>query len=76
MDILNQNSSKAEIRKNEKDDEAGLNHLYFDNIHVDKEGSIVLSGEEFWTEKKEHTDASGRVNITYEYHYADILATK
>jgi hypothetical protein len=78
LEILNQNASGKERRKNERkedDDEAEFSNLVLEHVVVQPDASIVLVGERLYS--KTHTSyANGRSTTYTTYHAEDILVTK
>lgn len=78
VEILNQYASGKNKRKNERkedDDEAEATNMVLQNIYVHPDGSVLLTGEQFF-EKMHSSYANGRSTTYFTYHYNDILVTK
>lgn len=58
-------------KKDSKKDNVGFSHLKLRNMAIGTDGSIMLSGEQYYVVRR--TDSQGRT--TYTYYYNDILAT-
>ncbi len=79
MEIINQNASGRTLKKNKKDekkDKADLEDLEMRNLRVQKDGSIVLVGEQHYVRVYTTTDSKGNTRTRYVYYYNDILVTK
>ncbi|MBL0065301.1 MAG: hypothetical protein IPP38_09790 [Bacteroidetes bacterium] len=78
MEILNQNESKKQQKRNEKDEtksNAEFANLRLNELIVRDDGSYVLVGEQAYTVTTE-SNFNGRVSRTTRYYYNDILVTK
>ena len=81
VELLNQNESNKTKRKNEKKEGSGegakFTDLYLRDLMVSKDGSIILTAEQYYV--KSHTTA-GSMNTGsrtyYTYHYNDMFIAK
>jgi hypothetical protein len=79
LEVLNQNASAKDRRKNERkegDDDAELSNLVLQHVNIQRDGSLVLVGEKRYV--KQTTSYTGtRTTSSYTTYYAEeILVTK
>jgi hypothetical protein len=78
--ILNQNVSRRTQKKNEKkeegDDAAEFQELELREVLVDKDGSLLLIGEQYFMRQHTRYSSNGMSTTYYTYHYNDMLITK
>jgi hypothetical protein len=77
LEVLNEHVKNRTKKKNERKDEDGeaeFSNLILDKIEINKDGSIVLMGEQYFV--KTHYRANKINDIYYTYHYYDILVAK
>ena len=76
LELLNMFESKKTVKKNKKKEEKGgeakFKDLKLKNLNVDKEGNVVLIGEQDFVIA--YTNSKG--NTYYKYFYQDIFAAK
>lgn len=76
LELLNMFESKKTVKKNEKKEEKGeeakFKDLKLKNLNVDKDGNVVLIGEQDFVIA--YTNSKG--NTYYKYFYQDIFAAK
>jgi hypothetical protein len=78
VEILNQYASGKSKRKNERkedDDEAEATNMELRNVVIQKDGSVLLVGEQYY-ERMHSSYMNGQHSVYYTYHYNDILVTK
>lgn len=78
MEILNQNESKREQKRNEKAEtksNAEFANLRLNELIVRDDGSYVLVGEQAYSVTTE-SNFNGRITRTTRYYYNDILVSK
>lgn len=68
--------AKKKVDKKEDKDEAELSRLVMRNIIPYEDGSLLLTGEQFFIVERTTTNSNGRTTTSYSYHYHDILAAK
>jgi len=80
LEILNQYMSDRQKNKNEKKEENGegvqFKDLTLKDLVVNTDGSIVLVGEQYFVQAHYNGGMYGAGNVTYTYHYNNILITK
>ncbi|MCR5861356.1 hypothetical protein LRS05_03965 [Flavobacterium sp. J372] len=81
LEILNQNLSESKKKKNEKKDEEGkaeFEALKLQEVIVNNDGSLVLLGEQYYTELHQKPSTSKSKVFTHyrTYHYNDLLAAR
>jgi hypothetical protein len=79
VDILNQYASERTQRKNERKegkDKAEFEDLKLREILFDKDGSMLLVGEQNFIKRHRTYSSSGGSTVYYTYHYNDLLITK
>jgi hypothetical protein len=80
LEVLNQYESKKTIRKNEKKERKGegaqFSDLELKDLFINKDGSIVLVGEQYFVIAHTTYSPQGGTRTTYTYHYCDMLVSK
>lgn len=79
LDVLNQYARNKDQRKNarkEAKDKAEFEDLDLRELRIDKEGNIILIGEQAYTVTHTYYSSNGRSTTTTSYHYDDLLLTK
>jgi hypothetical protein len=79
LEILNQYVSLRTQKKNEKaddNDKAQFAELELRELHIEKDGSILLIGEQHFITSRTYYSSSGGSRTVYYYHYNDLLITK
>jgi hypothetical protein len=79
LEILNQNATRKEKRKNGKDgdDSKGeFKDLVFDGVKIQEDGSLLLMSEQFYTKTHYTSNGNGGGSSYTTYHYEDMLVTK
>lgn len=79
LEILNQNESAREKRRNNKDEEKGkaqFEDLELTELIINEDGSLTFIGEQNYIVAHTTTTQNGGTRTTYSYHYNDILIAK
>ena len=79
LEILNLHAKRREQRKNAKEEAKGkaeFENLDLTELIVNKDGSILLIGEQYEVQTHVHRSSNGAMTTTYTYHYDDLLVTK
>jgi hypothetical protein len=80
LEVLNQYESERTQKRNEKkekkDDNAQFSNLKLKDLFINKDGSIVLIGEQYFTVTTTNYNPQGGNTSTTSYYYCDILASK
>lgn len=87
VEIINEFESKRTQKRNAKNEEKGEGAKFTDltlkNVVYQKDGSVILVGEQIFTEVYNRGGAMGGMgmggmnsNTTYKYHFEDILVAK
>ena len=79
LEIINEYESEKSIKKNKRKEEKGegakLTGLRLNDLEAQKDGSLVLVGEQFKIVSRTYTSNTGTKTV-YNYYYEDILVTK
>jgi hypothetical protein len=79
LEVLNQYVSPRKQKKNKKaeeKDKAQFEELELMELIIDKEGNILMIGEQYYITSHTSTSSSDRTTTYYLYHYDDLLITK
>ncbi len=79
VEVLNMYMSERQQEKNEKKDDDGraeFAELEMRDMILYEDGSIVLTGEQYYIIEHTTVNAQGQRSTYYTYHYNDILALK
>lgn len=82
LEVLNQYESARTAKRNEKrerkGDAAQFSDLEFKDMNIDKDGNVVLVGEQYFTIYHHTSNGMGMPGSSgyYTYHYCDLLITK
>ena len=80
LDVINQNLKKRKVKKNKKrksnNKTVGVSNLVPRNFYVHSDGSMIITGEQYFSVTTTSTDANGNTTSRTTYYYHDILVTK
>ncbi|MES2734121.1 MAG: hypothetical protein V4714_20405 [Bacteroidota bacterium] len=81
VSVLNQYTSKRNQRRNERNedkDKAEFKDLDLRELIIEKDGSILLIGEQYYVTEYRSASSTGMMSgrVQYIYHYNDMLVTK